>query len=92
MTGKDVVLKFSNVLLQTGFLLATPVIDHPQEELAKFGYRSEKKVEKFKILAVVWQFAETYCSNMAISGNVFYKQNLKIWQLWHSYSDSPLYE
>jgi hypothetical protein len=22
--------------------------DHPQEEVAKFGYKSEKKVEKFK--------------------------------------------
>jgi len=84
VTGKDFVLKFSDVLLQTGFLSATLVIDHPQDELAKFGYRSEKKVKNFKNLAIVWRFAETYCLNMAISGNVFYNQNLKIWQLWHA--------
>jgi len=50
VTGKDFVLKFSDVLLQTGFLLATLVIDHPQEELAKFGYRSEKKVKILRTL------------------------------------------
>jgi hypothetical protein len=26
--------------------------DHPQEELAKFGYRSERKVEQFKNHAI----------------------------------------
>jgi hypothetical protein len=27
--------------------------NHPQEELAKFGYKSERKVEKFKIPAYI---------------------------------------
>jgi hypothetical protein len=41
--------------------------DHPQDELAKFGYRSETKIERFKNPAIFWQPAGTYCPNVAIS-------------------------
>jgi hypothetical protein len=37
--------------------------DHPQEELAKFGYRSQRKVIFFKNLALFWQPAGNYCLN-----------------------------
>jgi len=37
---------------------------HPQEELAKFGYMSERKVkENIRILAILWRLdGKTYCS------------------------------
>ncbi len=54
----------------------TPAIIH--EELTKFGYRSENKVEKIKNLAIFWRPARTYCLNMATSENLFFT----IWQLW----------
>jgi hypothetical protein len=39
-----------------------------QEELPKFGYRFEMKVEIFKNATFFWRpTAETYCLNMAIS-------------------------
>ncbi len=38
--------------------------NHPWEELAKFGYRSERKVEKFKNPAIFWQPAGICCINM----------------------------
>jgi hypothetical protein len=50
----------------------------PQEELAKFGYMSERKIQKFKSPANFWQPAETYCLNMAIS-EIFSSET---WQLW----------
>jgi hypothetical protein len=40
-----------------------------QEGLAKFGYKSERKVGKFKNPTIFWQLAQTYCINTAISGN-----------------------
>jgi hypothetical protein len=44
---------------------------HPQEELAKFGYRWGKKIKlkkKFKNPAIFLQLVcKTYCLNMAIS-------------------------
>ncbi len=40
--------------------------DHPQEDLAIFGNRSESKVETFRNLAIIWQHAVTYCLNLAI--------------------------
>jgi hypothetical protein len=52
--------------------------DHPQEDLAIFGKRSESKVETFRNLATIWQHAGTYCLNLAISK----KNSLIIWQLW----------
>ncbi len=39
----------------------------PQEESAKFGYRSESNTENFKHPAIFWWPAETYCLNMVIS-------------------------
>jgi hypothetical protein len=39
----------------------------PQEESAKFGYRSESNIENFKYPAIFWWPAETYCLNMVIS-------------------------
>jgi hypothetical protein len=55
----------------TGFflsiLLCNHTGNHPQEELAKFGYRSERKVKKFKNPAIIWQpAAGTYCLDMVI--------------------------
>jgi hypothetical protein len=41
--------------------------DHPQEDLAKFGYRSERKEEKFRNPAIFWQHALTYCLTLVIS-------------------------
>jgi hypothetical protein len=37
--------------------------DHPQEYLAKSGYRSCLKVKTIKILFMVWLPAGTYCRN-----------------------------
>jgi hypothetical protein len=48
--------------------------DHPQEELAKFGYRSERKVEQFKNHAI-YIYIGTYCLNMTIP-EIFL---LKLW-------------
>jgi hypothetical protein len=43
--------------------------DHPQEELAKFGYRSESKLQKTLVIVQYFGYnAQTYCLNMAISG------------------------
>jgi hypothetical protein len=67
-------------------------INAAQEELAKFGYRSDSKVEYFQRLEVsreskVFFFGNhalcsqpppTNCLNLAISGIFF----LEIWQLW----------
>jgi hypothetical protein len=39
---------------------------HPQDESAKFGHRSERTVQKYRIRAMFWQPAQTYCLNMAI--------------------------
>jgi hypothetical protein len=41
--------------------------NHPQEALAKFGYRSKRKVEILKNPAIFWQPAGTYCLLMVIS-------------------------
>jgi hypothetical protein len=38
-----------------------------KEELAKFGYRSKRRVEMFKNLAISWRLLDTICLNMAIS-------------------------
>jgi hypothetical protein len=39
----------------------------PQENLAKFGYKSERKVEKFRNHVIFWPPARTYYLNMVIS-------------------------
>jgi hypothetical protein len=46
---------------------------HPQEELAKFGHRSERKVENFKNPLYVWPLAGTYCLNRI---QIAFSQNL----------------
>lgn len=46
---------------------------HSQEELTKFGYRSKRKVENLKNLAMFWWHVETYCLNMEILGKIFLK-------------------
>ncbi len=40
-------------------------VNHPQEELAKFGYRSQRKVENSNNPAIFWPTA--VCLNMALS-------------------------
>jgi hypothetical protein len=40
---------------------------HPQEDLARFGYTSDRTVEKFYFHAIVWRHATSYCLNMATS-------------------------
>jgi hypothetical protein len=41
------------------------MVDHPQEDLAKFGYRSEKKVEKLRTLVYsnnIQPIVHVYCN------------------------------
>jgi len=47
--------------------VAGTLVIHPQEELAKFGYKSERKIENFKNVAIFLQASGTYCLNMVIS-------------------------
>jgi hypothetical protein len=59
--------------------------DHPQEELAKFGYSSERTEEKLRILLYFGCHVGTYCLNMAnlhqIFCNIFFGANLVlIWK------------
>ncbi len=42
------------VLFFFHFCYVATLVDHSQEELAKFGYNSERKVESFKIPSIVW--------------------------------------
>jgi hypothetical protein len=63
------------------------VIDHSQDDLAKFGYRSKSKVVEFfgnSIGSMYQQHARTYGLNLDISTLVFF---LKIWR--HSRIVSP---
>jgi hypothetical protein len=48
------------------FLLCRQTGDHPQEDLAKFGYRSEAKVHNFKNIFTFWLPAEFCCRKLAI--------------------------
>lgn len=53
--------------------------DHPQDNLAIFGYWAERKVEKSWNPTIFWQNAGTYDLNLAISKKILFK----IWeQLW----------
>jgi len=40
------------------FFVSSHIGNQPQEELTKFGYRSERKVEKFKNPAIFWRPAD----------------------------------
>jgi hypothetical protein len=42
-------------------------IIHVCEDLAKFGYILERKVEKIKVPLVFWQHFGNYCLNMVTS-------------------------
>ncbi len=46
---------------------------HPQQELDRFGHRSERKVENFKNPLCFGHFAGTYCLNMTNPNNIFSK-------------------
>jgi hypothetical protein len=52
--------------------------DHPQEGLAKFGYKSERKVENFKNPTIISQLVANYCQSMAISGKKKFPKSF-----WH---------
>jgi len=61
--------------------------DHPQEELAKFGYRSERKVEQFKnhAIFIFWNLLSKYdnfrkknSSNSGDFGTFFFTKNLSM--------------
>jgi hypothetical protein len=44
------------------------VIDHPQVAKAKFGYRSERRIDFLVENPIIfWLDVETYCLNLAIS-------------------------
>jgi len=51
--------------------------DHPQENLATFGYKSQRKVQKFRNHVIFWQHGGTYSLNMVIS-----KKIPIIWWQW----------
>ncbi len=57
------------------------------ENLAKSGYRSERRVEKFRIYPLFWGHAKVYCLNMAISQKKKKKKkkNLIMWWIWAIY-------
>jgi hypothetical protein len=40
---------------------------HPQEDLAKFGYMSKRKVENLRIPCIFWLHVGTCCLNLATS-------------------------
>jgi hypothetical protein len=55
------------------FVIFSPIlccwqtINRPQADLAKFGYRSERKVEMLWNPTIIWQHARTSGVNMVIS-------------------------
>ncbi len=42
------------------------------EDLAKFGYRSEREVDKFRIPPIIWLFVGTYSLNMVNLDFIFF--------------------
>jgi hypothetical protein len=64
--------------------------DHPQEELAKFGYRSERKlkIENWKNLATFWCPIGTYCPKF---GDSFFLNPRNFVILAHLFQKCPLY-
>jgi hypothetical protein len=68
-------IKFSQKLHPKGFcflqfLLCRQTGDHPQEDLVKFGYRSDAKVHNFKNLFIFWLPGEFCCRNLAIKKRI----------------------
>jgi hypothetical protein len=62
--------------------------NHSHEELAKFGYRSERKVDNFQNPTMFWQPLGTYCLNMATFEKQF-PQNVATWAYFSK--KNPLY-
>ncbi len=52
------------------------VADHPQENLAKFGYKLERTLEILRISNMIWLCIGTDCLNMVISF-FFFSQNIE---------------
>jgi hypothetical protein len=78
-----------------GVFLFPPILwgrwshDHPLEHLAKFGYRSDRKVENFRNPDILfWWHAETYSLNLTISE----KKSLNSDTLGHFFQENPFYE
>jgi hypothetical protein len=92
-TRKGVDMNFLRCWWSQGFFLSISWCshsgDHPQEELAKFGYKTERKIGK------LWEscyILATCCNLLSIYGN-FRKNSLEIWWLSvHSFHKNPLYE
>jgi hypothetical protein len=61
--------------------------DHPQEELAKFGYRSERKVEQFKnhAIFIFWNLLSKYDNfrkkmpQTLVTLALFFSQKIFLW-------------
>jgi len=61
--------------------------DHPQEELAKFGYRSERKVEQFKnhAIFIFWNLLSKYDNfrkkipQTLVTLALFFSQKIFVW-------------
>ncbi len=61
--------------------------DHPQEELAKFGYRSERKVEQFKnhAIFIFWNLLSKYdnfrkkIAQTLVTLALFFSQKFFLW-------------
>jgi len=66
--------------------IASNKLPNPLEHLAKFGYRSNRKVENFRNPDILfwWQCVETYCLNLTISENKY--------TLGHFFQENPFYE
>jgi hypothetical protein len=62
---------------------------HPQEELAKFGYRLETKVVNFKNSANLWRLARTFCLKYVNFRTKFPLNLATLEQVIHK---NPLYE
>ncbi len=50
--------------------------DHWKEGLAKFGYRLERKIEKYKNPTTCWRHARAFCLKYGNIGPFFFKKNL----------------
>ncbi len=63
------------IIVLPQFCDVATLVSIPQEELAKFGYRPERKVENFQNIAISWQqAAETYCLKYDNFGAFFFSK------------------
>jgi hypothetical protein len=71
------------IIILPQFCDVATLVSIPQEELAKFGYRPERKVENFQNIALFWQQpAETYCLKYDNFGASFFLNNFNSPILW----------